>query len=101
MRRGTTPTNTFTSDLDLSEAEVVYITYEQDGATIIEKNRDDITFDTEASTMSVMLTQAETLALSSNTNVSVQVRARFSDGKAVGSNIVIAPVSRILKDGEI
>lgn len=31
MRRGTTPTHTFTTDIDLTDAEVIYITYKQDG----------------------------------------------------------------------
>jgi hypothetical protein len=104
MYRGTTPSNIFTSDLDLSAAEVVYITYKQNGNTVFEKDINDITFSTNETNgycvMTVELTQAETLAFI-NANVVVQIRARFADGRAVASNTVVAPVKEILKDGEI
>ena len=45
MYRGTTPTNTFRTTVDLSSAEVMYITYGQRGETVVEKEKADITFD--------------------------------------------------------
>lgn len=44
MRRGTTPTNTFSVPIDLSAA-TVFITYAQSGRTVIEKTGADLTFD--------------------------------------------------------
>lgn len=108
MFRGTTPTNTFTSGIDLSEAAVVYLTYTQRGTVRIEKTKEDITFTSDPGdehtppsyTMTVVLTQEETLGLD-ETGVEIQVRARFADGTAVASHIVKTTAERILKDGEI
>lgn len=102
MYRGTTPTHIFTTDIDLSDADVVYITYKQNGQNVIEKAKADITFAAEGQTytMSVGLTQDETLALD-DTAVAVQIRARFGDGRAVASNVNTVPVRQILKDGVI
>lgn len=98
MFRGTTPTNTFTTNLDLSTAEVIYITYQQNGQDIIEKNINDITFG--EGSLSVELTQEDTLKLSDR-EVLIQIRAKFSNGKAVASNIIKTPAKMILKDGVI
>lgn len=103
MYRGTTPTNAFTTALDLSDADVIYITYKQDGAVVIEKTKDDITFgttDDDRYTLTIGLTQEETLAFSTST-VYIQIRARFSDGRVVASNVVPATVQQILKEGVI
>lgn len=102
MYRGTTPAHTFTTDTDLSEADVIYITYKQNGQIVLEKTKADITFDTvqQEYTMTVGLSQAETLALD-DSQVAIQIRARFSDGRAIASNVISVPVRQILKDGEI
>ena len=64
---------------------------------------------TRASTekvVTVSLTQADTLLLGSlspdeDQQVEVQIRGRTEDGRAFASNIMTAPLSRILKDGVI
>ena len=38
MRRGTTPTHIFLTDIDLTDAEVIYLTYQMNGKTIMEKS---------------------------------------------------------------
>lgn len=103
MYRGTTPTNTFTSELDLSNAVVVYITYKQNKQVVFEKGKEDITFSSDDSNyvMSIELTQEETLKLSPNNSVAIQIRARFADGNAVASNIITTSVAQILKEGVI
>ena len=93
MRRGTTPTNLFKSNVDLTEAEVLYITYKQRGVIVIEKTIEDVTIDEK--------NFEETLRLDPKQKVEIQVRARFPGGRAIGSNIVETTVGRILKDGEI
>lgn len=102
MYRGTTPSHTFTTATDISEASVVYITYKQHGQIVLEKTKEDITFASEgqAYTITVGLTQAETLAFDDSL-VAVQIRARFEDARAIASNIINVPVNQILKDGEI
>lgn len=54
-----------------------------------------------ADSISVTLTQAETLMLMHDADVRMQIRAKFADGSAVASNIMQTTVSEILKDGEI
>lgn len=101
--RGTTPINYFTVPLDLSDAAVVYLTYSQNGKTVVEKEKDDITFTSEDETyeMSVQLTQADTLAFCDKSPVDMQIRVRFADGNAIESTIMRTSVDRILKDGVI
>ena len=98
MRRGTTPTNTFTVDVDLTSAVALYITYKQGARVAIEKAIDDIDITSEA--LTVTLTQQDTLKLQKG-DVDIQVRVRFPDDKALASDIITVPVERVLKDGVI
>lgn len=99
MTRGTTPTHTFTTDTDLTSATVLYITYQQGGKTVVEKTLDECTVTSESVT--VVLTQAETLCFSDELPVKIQIRAGFEDGSRIASRIIAADVAKILKDGEI
>ena len=99
MIRGTTPTHIFKTDMDISEATEIYITYKQDDI-VIEKTIEDCTVTPEEIT--VKLSQEETLAFKQSGYVAdVQIRAKFPNGTAVASNIMTIEVSKILKDGEI
>lgn len=98
MFRGTTPTNVFNVDVDLTNAEVIYITYKQQNKVVFEKEKSDITVTETA--LTVKLTQEETLKLTER-EVEIQIRARFSDGTALASNIIKTTASKILKDGVI
>lgn len=101
MRRGTTPTHTFTTDIDLSEATDIYVTYQQDGENVVEKTIDDITFFDGG--FFIKLTQADTLAFTSDKSkkINVQVRAVLLDETVIASNIISIDAHAILKDGEI
>ena len=104
MRRGTTVTNTFGVDVDLTDAAAIYITYKQAGYTIIEKTIDDITITEDAQgrqTLSVDLSQVDTLAFAAAIPVQIQIRARLIDNSALASNIINTNVGEILKDGVI
>ena len=100
--RGTTPTNKFNVSMDLTEATVLYITYAQLGKTVIEKTLDDVT-EITADSVSVKLTQEDTLLFKASAQVEIQIRAGFGgeNGDRVRSNIMVADVEKILKDGEI
>lgn len=98
MIRGTTPTNIFNVDVDLTTATAIYITYAQNGKTIFEKTIADITV--EADKLTVTLTQAETLKFDDR-DVAIQIRAKFADGAAIASNIINTAVDEVLKDGVI
>lgn len=97
MRRGTTPTNTFSSDIDLTGA-TVFVDYEQKNRIIIEKTGEDLTVTTDAVTLE--LTQEDTLAFRPG-EVLIQIRAVFPDGSALASNIIRTTAERIIKDGVI
>lgn len=99
MRRGTTPTHEFTTDINLTSAEVLYITYKQDGKSIIEKDIGEV--DIAAEKVTTRLTQEETLKVKPAGTVKIQIRARLEDGSAVASNIMTASPEDILKDGVI
>lgn len=99
MRRGTTPTHTFTTDIDLTDAEVIFITYEQSGKAVMEKTADDLTI--TADSLTVKLTQEETLAFVLGKPVDMQIRARFADGTAVASQVMRTNADVILKEGVI
>lgn len=103
-RRGTTPTHIFKSNVDLSTAEALFVTYKQANTIRIEKTLEDVTIEQdeeENSVISAVLTQDETLGLKATGLVNIQVRARYPDGKTIASNIVEAPVNAILKEGII
>ena len=99
MRRGTTPTHTFDTDISLVEATEIYVTYKQ-GDKRLDKTKDDL--DVTETSVSLELSQEETLMFSEDKcKTQVQIRAKFADGTAVASNISQVTVSPILKEGVI
>lgn len=98
MRRGTTPTITISTDVDLSAASNLFVTFSQGGAVVLEKTLSDVTVSADAVT--VELTQEDTLALASGASVEFQIRATVGDAK-LASNIMVSSVYRILKNGVI
>ena len=114
MIRGTTPTHIFNVDIPLEEISTLYVTYKQAKNIILEKNLNDVDIDVEEKTISVPLSQEDTLKfkdtnfnwLNPNQNkndlmVQCQLRIKYEDGTALASNIILLDVSNILKDGEI
>lgn len=114
MYRGTTPTITINCDIDVSEFVTMWVTFRtQQLATYappkqveVTKHLGDEGVDATDRVVTVSLTQADTLLLGSlspdeDQQVEVQIRGRTEDGRAFASNIMTAPLSRILKDGVI
>lgn len=99
MHRGTTPTHKFTFDFPKENIGSIYITYMQNKQVRFEKSKDDITF--EDGTVSVKLTQEETLKFTVTGDVEIQIRFTDTSDNAYASNIVQVPVGRILKEGVI
>lgn len=92
MIRGTTPTFTFTirsSDIDLTEAQSIFVTLVQ-GVKMIEKTGDDL--EVTARTVSVWLTQEESLGLSEGSNCEVQINWTYLDQ---GSQTVRRAATRV------
>lgn len=117
MRRGTTPIHTFEVDIDLNHIVALYVTYKQGKKIILEKSLEDedsIVLNPEEKTISVKLSQEDTLKFkdknwtylypnlnSSDTMVKVQIRLKYVNGVALASNIMLLDVTEILKEGEI
>lgn len=105
MRRGTTPTHIFKPKtkggqaIDMRAAEVVFMTYKQDGQTIVEKTKNDMEITEDE--IRIRLTQEETLKFSTVGDVEIECRARFPDETATASCILRISVNKILKDGVI
>ena len=99
MRQWTTPINTFDVDIDLTECEVIFLTYTQHDETVFEKTKEDMTI-TE-NTVTVRLTQEETGLLDPSVEVEMQFRVKYADEFAPASNIMCTDVEKVLKQGEI
>ena len=101
LQRGTTPVHSFTLPDELKDVDfsALYITYKQDGKTVLEKDRNSISI--EDGVASVRLTQEETLLFSDRWKCHIQVRLRTAAGDALVSNVVDIPVYDVLKEGVI
>lgn len=97
MRRGTTPTITITTDIDLTQASNLFVAFKQGDRIVCEKTLEDVTI-TETSVI-CELDQNDTLALKDGL-VRFQIRATLGDSK-VASNVMTASVDEILKGGAI
>ncbi len=100
MRRGTNPVLTF----ELPEAITIaalFITFQQDGKTVLEKTLSDVSYDTESGVITLPLTQEDTLIFAENTAALVQIRLRDNLGNAVASDPMRVMVGEIFKDGVI
>lgn len=100
MRRGTTPVLTF----ELPEAitiSALYITFQQNRQTVLEKGLTDVTYEQESGTITLPLSQEDTLLFSELEPVWVQIRLRDNLGNAVASEPMRVSVEEIFKDGVI
>ena len=103
MRRGTTPTLTFTTPYAGDLIADGYITFNQRGKTVVEKRLTDAGVTITDYKISVEFTQEETLAFNAlpSAPAEAQIRVIMTDGTRTASNVVDIPICRILKDGEI
>lgn len=97
MRRGSTPTNTFDVDINLTGATII-VSYAQQGKIILEKTGDELTVTPDS--ISLELSQEDTLKFCAG-EVLIQIRYVFPDGSADASNIIATTFERILHDGVI
>lgn len=101
MRRGTTPTLTFSTPYAAELIASGYITFKQRGAIILDVPLSDNSVTIQDNAISIDLTQDQTLVMTTADECKAQIRAVLESGKAVASNIVEIPVCAILKEGEI
>lgn len=101
MFRGTTPKLTFNVEFDVSYIDTLWITFKQGSKIKFEKQFEDCLINTEKNQIIVNLTQAETLSLTANLDLNIQLRVGFSNGKRAASKLITTYVDDILHDGEI
>lgn len=101
MYRGTTPTLVFKLDteLDLTTLTQVWVTI-QNGDTQYTYDITRVTIDNEEKTLSISLTQEETLAYKKVISLA-QIRLLTSDDKALATNVVDFNIHNVLKGGVI
>lgn len=96
MIRGTTPTHRFTIPIDAELVKEVRITYEQDGKLLVEKTEKDCTI--EEKTLSVKLTQEDTLKFSSKKKADLQVRILTTNDTALATEILKLEIEDVLNE---
>lgn len=101
MYRGTTPTIVFNVnfDIDFSLVKQVWATFKSQTVEIT-KDLEQVELDNDNKTVSVKLSQTETLQFS-NQHVETQLRFLLDDGTAYATNIVKLPMNAVLKGGVI
>ena len=104
--RGTTPTLTFhvkNTTLDLDEIAEIWVTFRtKAGVKVKDKTytKDDVLIDSAEHTITLNLTQEDTLDFT-DTNMVLQLRVRFNDDNAYASSIIPIEIGHILKEGVI
>lgn len=98
MYRGTTPTFSFELPIQASTLTKLSITFRQPGGESIEKTLNDVT--RSGQTVTVTLTEAETLSLKAARTLDIQLRAGVGDTR-LASQVWTVPVKQILKDGAL
>ena len=97
MRRGTTPTHTFTLPFDCSEITKLHIAYAQDDEVLVEKTLSDCECD--GNVLTVTLAEEETLLFDCKKRCA-EIQLRVARGvKKLASDIFKVPIDRILKEG--
>lgn len=85
MIRGTTPTIKYNIGLDASTVVDCRISFKQFNKDLFLKTYDDVSF--ENTTISLMLTQEETLSFSAG-KLFTQIRVKTQDGKVYASKMI-------------
>lgn len=97
MKRGTTPTHTFTLPFDVSMIQKLRVLYSQDGELKLTKTEATM----EGNTVSVKLTQADTFILKCGRFVDIQLRILTPAGDALNSDVIRVAVDRCLEEDEL
>lgn len=103
MRRGTTPTFVFQLDtptLDLTTLTQIWVTIEDGRDEQKTWDISNVTVDNENKTISLYLTQEETLAFATGT-ARVQIRMLTSNGAAIATDYSTIEIHNVLKKGVI
>lgn len=96
MKRGTTPTHTFTIPFDTSTLATIRVIYAQLGRIILVKTGDEVS--ASGNTVTVRLTQEDTLKFNCSHPVEIQIRVVTPAADVHNSDIMNMSVDRCLED---
>jgi hypothetical protein len=96
IAKGCTCKNVFTMPYEKSDVEVLFITYQQNGTTVFEKQISDC--EISDGTVSVTLTQEDTLQLDEKSIVKIQIRVKLKSGAVTKSKIIETYTDQLLKN---
>lgn len=99
MIRGTTPTLSFKLPFSVDTVADGYVSFAQDGQLLIDKKLADCDCGTDS--LTVKLTQEDTLKLKDGLPTEMQIRVKTKDGNALASQIMKVSTERILREGVI
>ena len=87
----------FELDLDLTEVQIVWVTFSQNGFKRFRKETEDIE-PVDEHTLKVHLTQADTISLKPKMKTSIQIKFMMSDGSVDVTEIIRRDVSELLDE---
>lgn len=96
MMRGTTPVHIFNIPFDTSAIESMRILYAQKEKVILTKVKEDCVLAEKSIT--VQLSQEDTLLFNSGSLVQIQIRVKTTDGNVSNSDIIEVPVGKCLEN---
>ena len=102
--RGTTPTHYFKFPLAFNDMSEMVITYYQRNKVRVEKHLPDIKYQSEDETISIILTQEDSLQLlhsdriGADNDVEIQIKCKDKYGKVYASRIIKTTVEKILNE---
>ena len=100
MFRFTTPRHTFTFPQDPSTYLGIRITYKQNGEIILQKEKEDMTFD-NGNKAYYQLTQEETAKFKAGYDVKFQAHVQVQDGNVYASEEMTLRVKDVLDNEEM
>lgn len=92
--QGSTPTNEISVPFPAETIAEAVITYEQDGAVVLEKHTEDLAIADYSVTAE--LTQEETLRFDADKMVVIQIKVKTTNGKVIPSDKMYASVYEVL-----
>ncbi len=96
MRKGTTPTLTFTIPIDPLQIEKVRIVFAENNSPILTKTHEDCFMN--GNDLVLRLTQEETFLFECDHNYQVQMRFKLVNGDVKATDIMCLPVERCLDE---
>lgn len=96
MIRSTTPMHIFNIPFNASNIKRLRITYVQKKLTVVEKTEKDAKFD--GNTITVVLTQQDTLKFDERRPVEVQIKVMLKNGQVAATSVGELEVGRALNE---